>query len=358
MRARVYGIADPGEAADPAYVEGLRVAVTVALEYGLAVPEASEENPPAVPVALLAQARLAARNRIGLDTVLRRYLAGYTLLGDFLVHEAAEAGLPSAVLKDVLQAQAERFDRLLAAVSEEHAREVPAPASSEHRRLRIVQSLLAGKPVDPAELRYPFDGFHVGLVAVGPRAQGTVRQFAATLDRVLLAVCPEPHTVWAWLGGADPSNPLSSPDASTAPGSPRTVLAIGEPAKGLTGWRFTHRQAVGALPVASRGEQPHVKYVDVALFAAALTDELLATTLRRSYLEPLERGPDRGKVARGTLRAYFATGRNVSSSASLLGVNRNTVRSRLRAIEEAIGRSVPSCAMELEIALRLGDADA
>ena len=58
-----------------------------------------------VPVALLAQARLAARVGVSLDAVLRRYFAGYTLLGDFLIEEARALGLPPEQLSDLLSAK-------------------------------------------------------------------------------------------------------------------------------------------------------------------------------------------------------------------------------------------------------------
>ena len=92
---RVYAIADPVEVADPQYAEGLKLAVGAALDYGLTALEHNEESAPPIPSVLLAQARLAARNRVSLDTVLRRYFAGYTLLGDFLVGEA-ESELPGS----------------------------------------------------------------------------------------------------------------------------------------------------------------------------------------------------------------------------------------------------------------------
>jgi len=64
-----------------------------------------------------------------------------------------------------------------------------------------------------------------------------------------------------------------------------------------------------------------------------------------------DRAPQReAEIARGS---FFAAERNVSSAAMALGVNRNTVASRLRAIEERLGRSLGACAPDLEAALRL-----
>ena len=122
---RIQAISDPTEPSDPTYAEGLRTAVSTALDYGLEAIERGEEGAPQPPAALLVQARIAARNGVNLDTVLRRYFAGYTLLTDFLIYEAQGGELVSeTTLKKVLRAQASVFDRLLASVREEHARKL------------------------------------------------------------------------------------------------------------------------------------------------------------------------------------------------------------------------------------------
>jgi hypothetical protein len=350
--ARVRAVADPAEVEDPTYTEGLGAAIAAALDYGLEALEASEERPAPIPVALLAQARLAARNRVGIDVVLRRYLAGYTLLGDLLVSEAAELEAGGAALKGMLRAHAAALDRLLAEVSEEHARERrPSPASAERRRLGLARRLLAGEPSDASELRYPFEGHHLGLLCRGPGAEDLVRELAAAADRSLLAVRPDAETLWAWLGGTRELDPaqLASLAAERVPEG--AVIALGESAEALPGWRLTHRQAAAALPVAMRGPEPVIRYADVALLAATLRDELLTTTLRCLYMEPLETERDGGKVLRGTLRAYFAAHRNVSSAAVGLGVSRKTVNSRLRVVERLLARSLDDCAIELQLAL-------
>ena len=115
-------------------------------------------------------------------------------------------------------------------------------------------------------------------------------------------------------------------------------MTIGEPGEGLSGWRLSHRQAKAALQVAERRGQAVLRYADVALLASVLRDDLLVTSLRQLYLEPLERARDGGKAARETLRAYFAAERNVSSTAAVLGVDRRTVTNRMRAIEELFDR--------------------
>ena len=358
IATRVYAISDPREVSDPAYVQGLNAALAAAVDYRLEVLEVGERRAPEVPAALLAQARLDARDRVPLDTVLRRYFAGNALFADFLAEEAEREGVPNPVLRNLLAAQATVGDRLLAAVSAEHAREAQVrPSGTEERRRESVKRLLAGEFVDRSELEYDLDAQHLGLMAKGEGAEPLLRELAKRLDRRLLAVKREEEPIWAaWLGGSRPLQPGEAARA-LADLAPRGVfVTLGEPAEGLGGWRFSHLQAKAALAVAERRGEAVARYADVAFEAAALRDDLLARSLRQLYLEPLEGMRDGGKVARETLRAYFAAERNVSSTAAALGVDRRTVRNRIRAIEELLGRPLSLAAADLEIALRLVDA--
>ncbi|HET9153543.1 MAG TPA: helix-turn-helix domain-containing protein [Solirubrobacterales bacterium] len=357
VATRVYAISDPRDVADPGYLRGLNEAVRVAIEYRLGVLEGGERQAPDVPAALLAQARLDARDGVPLDTVLRRYFAGNALFGDFLVDEAERAEVPSADLRPLLAAQATLGDRLIAAVSEEHAREAKnRPRSAAARRRECVKALLAGELVDQSELGYELDAHHLAMIAKGDGTADLIRGVAATLDRRLLAVQREEESIVAcWLGGMRPLAALDAVAAVTAAAPERVVVAIGEPGEGLAGWRFSHHQAKAALPIAERRGQAVLRYADVAVLASVARDDLLATSLRRLYLEPLERMRDGGKVARETLRAYFDAERNISSAAAALGVDRRTVRNRLRAIEELLGRALTGSLADLEIALRLDD---
>ncbi|MGN6254731.1 MAG: PucR family transcriptional regulator [Solirubrobacterales bacterium] len=357
IATRVYAISDPRDVADPAYLEALNAAVAAAIDYRLAVLEAGERQAPSVPAALLAQARLDARDRVPLDAVLRRYHAGNTLFGDFLVEEAERAEVPSSTLRRLLGEQATLGDRLLAAVSAEHAREAQSrPRSAAERRRECVKRLLAGELVDRSELGYDLDAHHIALMARGEGAEELMRNLAGTLDRRLLAVRREEEPQWAcWLGGR---HELAAEQALRAlqdlvPDG--LVVTVGEPAEGLAGWRFSHLQAKTALPIAERRGEAVLRYADVALLASIARDELLETSLRQLYLAPLERARDGGKVARETLRAYFDAERNVSSTAAALGVDRRTVRNRIRAIEELLGRPLRGSVADLEIALRLDE---
>lgn len=354
IATRVYAISDPHDVADPAYLQGLNAALAAAVDHRLTVLEAGERHAPAVPPVLIAQARLDARDGVSLDTVLRRYFAGNTVFGDFLVEEAERAEVPNSTLRRLLGAQATLGDRLLAAVSAEHAREAKnRPSSAAERRRECVKSLLAGELVDHSELGYDLDAHHLGLMAKGEGSPEVMRVLAERLDRRLLAVCREEEPVWAcWLGGRDPLEVEQALRVLRDIRPEGILITLGEPAERLPGWRFSHRQAKAALPIAERSGQPLVRYSDVTLLASILRDDLAIASLRRLYLAPLEGGRD-GDNLRIALKAYFQAGRNVSSAAAALGLNRRTLSKRLQAAERVLGRPLESLAADLEIALSL-----
>lgn len=356
--ARITAIADPATAPDPAYVTGLRAALAAGLGYGLAAIAAPEREPEPVPVELLAQARLAARNGVSLNAVLRRYAAGHGLLADGLLEEAAALGIGAGELKVTMRALASCYDRVVAAVSEEYEREAAAePRGVERRRYALLRRLLAGEPLNAGELGYEFDAHHLAIVASGPAAAQALVVLGERVDRRLLLTQPDDQTAWAWLGGRRRFDCEELALISVFPWPQGSALACGEPGRGLAGWRLSHRQAAAALPVAERGGTSLVYHADVALVAAAFHDDLLATSLRQAYLAPLEAERGAGVAAKGTLRAYFAAAGNLSSAAAALGVNRHTVASRIAAIEERLGRPLDAASVEIQVALRLDELE-
>jgi hypothetical protein len=357
IATRVYSIEDPRGVADPAYLQGLHAALAATVEYVVLALELGDRRAPSLPPALLAQVRLAARSGVALDTVLRRCLAGNALLDDLIVEEAELAEIPSATLRRLLASQATLFDRLLARVSAEYTGAVKnRPGNAAERRRECVKSLLAGELVDYSELGYDLEAHHLALIVRGEGGQELARELGAALDRNLLAVRREEEPIWAcWLGGRRPLAAEQAVRALEGRVPERVIVAVGEPGEGLAGWRFSHRQAKAVLPVVERRGRRVLRYGDAALLASILSDDLIANSLRQLYLAPLERARDDGRTARATLRAYFASERNVSATAAALGVDRRTISNRLRAIEALLGRPLSELATDLEIALRLED---
>jgi PucR C-terminal helix-turn-helix domain/GGDEF-like domain len=350
LTARVCAISDPREAGAE-YALGLREAVAAAVDYGLAT-IAGEAG--AVPGVLIEQAKAAARNDVSLDTVLRRYLAGYTLLCDHVLVEAEHED--ERELRHALRGQSAQLDRLLAAVTDAYTTEIADRHTTVQRRTaERVRRLLDGDLVDTADLNYELEGWHVGVVAAGPSAPKAVRELAGLLDRRLLLVLPGGEIAWAWLGARDATTVDAIQAATTflVEGGHSVQLALGQPARGLAGLRLTHRQARAAFPLTAHTKYRLVDYADVALVAAAWEDDVLSRSLSQMFLAPLAGERDGGASLLKTLQAYFAATRNVASAASRLGVSRQTVNSRLRSIEDHIGRSLDTCGPEAETALRL-----
>jgi PucR-like helix-turn-helix protein/diguanylate cyclase with GGDEF domain len=349
-------------AGDVEYMAGLRAAVAAALEYGLQGIERGEEGVGPIPPAVSEQARRAARVGVSLDTVLRRYVLGHTLLEEYVMEEAHRGGYPDerSALRAALRAQGSVLDRLLAAITVEYGDELArAGRSPEQRRAELVRRLLDGDAVEHAELGYELGGWHLGVIATGADAARAVGELASVLEHRLLSVA-QGESVWVWLGGRERFAPEElERGLAGVSAQENVVLALGEPGRGFGGWRMTHRQAQAALMVARRRPHPGgvTRYADVALLAFALGDEALAASLIEVYLAPLDEQRDGGVVLRRTLRAYFAAGRSASSAAAALGVVRSTVENRLRAVEQSLGRSLLACLAELEVALRLEELD-
>lgn len=357
LAARAYALADPAEIADPDYAAGLRAALATGIEYGLATLEAGESRSPEIPHALSAQARAAARTGVGLETVLGRYFAGYTLLIDYALEEADASGLLDKVaLRDLLRGQAAVFEQLIAAISDAYRREAAGRlVSSEQRRAERVRRLLAGELIDSTDLAYELEDWHIGAVAAGAGAAAALHDLAGSLDRRSLLVRRDDGTVWGWLGCRREVDRERTYERIFNEWPEGMRLAVGEPAQGQAGWRLSHRQAGMAFPLTRARHSPVVRYGEVALAASVLQDDLLSTSLRQLYLDPLAEEPDGGRCLRQTLRAYFAAERNVSSTSAALGVGRQTVRKRLRRVETALERDIRGCSAELEAALQLDE---
>jgi hypothetical protein len=345
------------------YQEGLRLAIAAVLEYFLDNAGRGPHRPGPIPLAAAGQARRAARAGVGVGTVLRRYLAGHRRLGELIAEEAEHAQLSDygPVLRDLRRTQEALLEHLTAAIEHEyhHERErIARPA--DQRRAEIVQHLLAGEPVEPvelAELGYELHGvWHLGLIATGGEVDEALQALRMAFAHKLLAVLSSEGTAWAWL-----SRPRSHDTAELERvlGTVRTLdvtFALGGSARGIEGWRQTHHEAQGALLLALRKAQRLARYADGPLLAAALTDDTLAAWLR-DFLAPLGSRADGGAGLLQALRAYIDAECNRSSAASALRISRHTVESRLRTVEQLLGRPLRTCLPELDAALALEELE-
>jgi PucR C-terminal helix-turn-helix domain/GGDEF-like domain len=357
-------VPDRGGENDVEYLWGLRGTVRAGVEFVLEGIErdgrGGRDGDPVVPREPVLQARRAARAGVSVDAVIRRYMVGQALLWEYILEEADRMILADGGrrLRGVLHAQSALADRLVMDVAREHEDELRrARCSREHRLREQINALLAGETAAASDilasgLDYDLRAEHVGVIARGQGAVRAVRQLACMLDRRVLSITHGEDVVWGWLGGTRRLRMLALERGAKQ--LPQDVcMAVGEPARGLEGFRSTHQQAQAALLVALRTPRRIARYGEVALLAGALKDPLLAATLIKVYIAPLQDARDRGVVLLRTLHAYLAAECRVSSTAAALGVARNTIEKRLRTIEERLEHSLHPIPPELQVALAL-----
>ncbi len=336
----------------PVYEVDLRRAVMEALSYGLEGIEKGKELPVSSPPETARQARRAAREGVRLDTMLRCYVAGNKLLEEFVVAEAD--GISSQLLCQILSDQGPRFDRLMELAAAEYEDELQQIERSAVQKQadRIMSFLKGGSSLRPVDVDYDFDQWHVGVILAGRGGEMAIRVLVEQLGCGLLKVVPDHETVWAWIGSrrrldiAELARLLGEDLPSD------TLVAIGEPRKGLNGWRQTFREAQIALQVVFYQPLQTTRCRDVILVSAVLRDPFLTASLIDTYLAPLAEGRgDIGKILRRTLRAYFEADGNAASAASALGVARNTVERHIRRVEAKLGQNLASCSAQMQVAL-------
>ena len=325
------------------------------MNYGLEAVEKGGESVVPIPSETAKQARRAAREGVRLDTVLLRYSAGNKSLEEFIVAEAD--GIPSQVLCQILSDQGFQLARLMESVSAEYRDELERTRRSamQRRADRVVHLLKSNSVVIPADLDYDFDIWHVGIILVGPNAEKWARAFTENPGYRSLPVVRDHEITWAWLGSAQ--QPVAANlERFFVDNTPTGVsVAIGEPRKGLDGWRQTHREAQMALQVMLCQPKRVTRCRDVILDSAVMKDQWLTTSLIQTYLAPLDGRGSSGEDLRKTLRAYFKANQNIASAASALGVARHTVERRLRRVEEKLGQALDTCNAQLQVALSVED---
>ena len=238
-------------------------------------------------------------------------------------------------------------------VSAEYQCEVQRTARTlEQRRAERVRCLLAGEAGGTLGLDYAFENlWHLGVIARGVKAHEFVKGLTSGSDKRLLLVVQDKESLWAWVG-SESRSALENLGSVRGAASRGVSVALGEPSKGMQGWRLTHRQAQAALLIVMRERTDIVRYADHMLLTAVLQDTTLARSIEEIYLVPLASHSDGGHGWRTTLRAYFEAKGNAATAAADLGVDRSTVRRRLDEIEHRLGRTIHTCQGELDLALR------
>lgn len=339
--------------ADVEYQTREHASVVAVVDYEIVALERADDGEP-VPSATISVARCAARKGVPLELVLGRHHACHAKLADIireeLEHDRAEAG---SAVRLILAMQAIHA-RVTTKIAIEYEHESVRASSPDQQRSERIERLLEGASLDTSGIDYDFGRlWHVCFILAGDNAAQTASAVAAMLGRQLLSVVRGRETVWAWLGGPQAPDMADVQAALLDAAAPGRMIALGEPGRGISGWRITHRQAQAALRVALVEPRALARYSDVGLIAPWLLDHGLARSFVEIYLAPLDELTDEGAVARETLRHYFRAGHQVVAAAAALSVDRSTLRKRLAVIERRLGYSLRTRQAELEVALRL-----
>ena len=234
----------------------------------------------------------------------------------------------------------------------------------EYRRIRLVEQLLDGTLAEPgtsaeALLGYTFARHHLAAVldagesADNQRLADELKRACHAADLLLLERRGAPTELWLGLRSQMTGSMRAALEARTVSTGRR--IAFGDVAPGLDGFRASIATARDAARIQTMlsNDAPQVLWADdVRVEMLALHNPAGARALVRSMLgTALERGLLTGRV-RETLDAWLVSGSYVGA-ASVLGVHEQTVRQRLRRLEDALGRSLHDRRTELHVALRL-----
>jgi PucR C-terminal helix-turn-helix domain/GGDEF-like domain len=327
------------------------------------------------PAAAVEYARRLAQRGTPLTALLRAYRVGHACFADWLFKELAQQGhgaeMISAATLSMSKVVAGYIDQvseqMVAAYAEERENWLRNRSAARAARVR---ELLSGDRVDvsaaEATLGYRLRQYHVGLVCWVGDAASTAdeitrleRAISYVADRAACAADPlflprDESSAWAWL-------PLGIRDTfdSTAPEVAEMDadihFAFGDPAKGATGFRITHQQAVAAQAVALASGSPApraVTFSQVAPVAMMLAARELLRPWVLSTLAGLAGDDEHHARLRETLLVFLQSGGSYKTTAQRLTLHKNTVQYRIRKAEESLGRPLGDHRHDVELALQ------
>jgi purine catabolism regulator len=139
----------------------------------------------------------------------------------------------------------------------------------------------------------------------------------------------------------------------------RVVLGLGQPTRDLAGWRSSYRDARQALELAARLQTPDPLYIgDLGVYQLILSlnerDKLLSFA-EKTLGALIEYDKRQQADLVKTLEAFFACHGNLSQTADMLIVHRNTLLYRMNRINEIahIDLSRPEIRLALHLALTI-----
>jgi DNA-binding PucR family transcriptional regulator len=241
-------------------------------------------------------------------------------------------------------------------------------------RAEVIDAILAGRQSDAnaagRRLGYELNREHVAMLAwleTAPTDADPLGVIEAAIDAVKTAIGAgssliQPTGLLAATAWLSASAPLERPlrtyqlDPATTPG---VRVALGQPGRGLAGFRASHAEASHARRVATLTHAPPgsvTSYEHVALQAMTTVDPDQAHAFVHRHLGALAAGDDTSLRLIETLHVYLDEHASRTRAAKRLGVHENTISYRIRQVEEILERSVEDDTLNLRVALILAGA--
>jgi DNA-binding PucR family transcriptional regulator len=327
------------------------------------------------PAASLEYARRRAQRGTPLTALLRAYRLGHACFSDWLFKELARHADDAQMITAATLA----MSRIVAGYVDQTSEEIVAAYTRERERwLRNrsaaraarIRDLLSGERVNvsatEATLGYRLRQYHVGLVCWAGDATAAVdnitrlehaishvaAKVAGSGDPVFLP--RDESSAWAWL-------PLGIRDRFDAAGAVAAVadgdlhFAFGDAARGITGFRLTHQQALAAQAVALAAGSPSPRVVtfgEVAPVAMMLGSADLLRAWVLATLGGLATDDEHHARMRDTLLVFLRSGGSYKATAEQMVLHKNTVQYRIRKAEESLGRPAGENRSDVELALQ------
>ena len=324
------------------------------------------------PAAAEGYARRLAQRGVPASALLRAYRIGSARFQDWCLEELGRSTGNAPVVSAAALRIAEITSAYIDKVSEEllSAYEAEKEGWLRNRgvaRAARVQALLRGERVDVASseaiLGYRLRQYHVGVVCwadkapPGGGALGELEKAAVELARQAglegrpVFLPQDESSAWAWL-------PLGSQDAfpgGCAAGAEAGIrFALGSAGSGVSGFRRTHEQALGAHAVAlaaAGSRQPMTSFADVAPLALMAGSTQLTRAWVIETLGSLADDDAHHAMLRDTLRIFLQENGSFVAAAERLTLHKNTVRYRIGKAEESLGRPAGQDRLQIELAL-------
>jgi PucR C-terminal helix-turn-helix domain/GGDEF-like domain len=324
------------------------------------------------PAAADEYARRLAQRGVPASALLRAYRIGSTRFQDWCLEELGRSTDNASIVSAAGLRIADITSAYIDKVSEELLSAYEAGKENWLRNLSVaraarIQALLRGERVDvdasETILGYRLRQHHLGVVCwvasatPGGSALGALEQATTELARQAgidgrpIFLPQDESSAWAWL-------PLGVKDvflSGCAVGAESGIrFALGSAGSGVSGFRRTHQQALGAQAVAlaaGRSGQPMTSFADVAPLALMSGSTELTRAWVIETLGALADDDGHHSMLRDTLRVFLQESGSFVAAAERLTLHKNTVRYRVGKAEESLGRPVGEDRLHIELAL-------